>query len=380
MSDTEADDSNDFDVSLSSSPSGDTDPASPGGSPSSSDDTDPDANETSNKPASGTGSSAAGTTSPNEPPASPATDSSPSPVEDDDQQPETGSNSGDNTPSEAEGASEEDVEAEETEVEGAEEDDTEELPTGFPEGFELIADCDQLNTLLDAVTPIRDEVVLKVTDDQISAVCVDPASVAMTETTIDTQAVESISNTGFKAGLNVAGLSEALGAMDSDALIRITTTDDERLQIESGALSFTRAQPATDMVSDRPSLPDFDHNIAVTTNQSFLGRARKATGILNEHITIEWDDGLSISAIGDTDTVTIEPKDDEHDVLRQRENEVGAVFSQDYISPIVRTIPNGADVTVELSKNKPIELEYTDGEIGITAYYMIAPRIDTDAA
>lgn len=251
-----------------------------------------------------------------------------------------------------------------------------ELPAGLPAEFALTARCDQLTALTEAIAPIADEVVLEVTENHISACCVDPANVAMVDASLDVDAVESLTSHGFKFGLNVKKLEEALGAMSNDQAVTLTA-DDQKLRIESGALSFTRAQPDTEYVRTPPELPDFDHNIAVEIEQPFLARAKKATGLVDDQIQVKWDENtLNVGADGDTDTVTVEPRSDEANIIQASPNTESVRLASEYVSPVITTIPRTATTTLEVSENMPIEIEYTNDETGLTAYYMIAPRVD----
>lgn len=84
---------------------------------------------------------------------------------------------------------------------------------------------------------------------------------------------------------------------------------------------------------------------------------------------------LVVEAEGDTDAVVLELDGDEIDIVAA--GDASALFSLDYLKKLVRTVPKGTTVTIDLGESFPLILSYdlADGEGAITR--MLAPRIKT---
>ncbi|WP_318571264.1 hypothetical protein [Salinigranum marinum] len=82
-----------------------------------------------------------------------------------------------------------------------------------------------------------------------------------------------------------------------------------------------------------------------------------------------------IDAEGDTDSVDFQLRAD--DVVDITIAEALSLFSLDYMKGIVRTIPSGASITIDLGTELPAVLSYDFGDGDGSMTRMLAPRIET---
>ncbi len=127
-----------------------------------------------------------------------------------------------------------------------------------------------------------------------------------------------------------------------------------------------------------PTLPEFDLPAAVTVDRDAFQRGVKAADLVGDHVRIRMEadgDALVIESEGDIDAVTLELDGDDIEILAA--GDAGTLFSLDYLKKLVRTIPKGTTVTLNLGEDFPLILSYelADGDGTVTR--MLAPRIET---
>lgn len=251
------------------------------------------------------------------------------------------------------------------------------LATDIPDTFSMTVECSQLKAFVDGINPIADEVIIKVTDDGVHAQAVDPANVAMVDLTLTAAAIQSLSATGFKFGLDIQSLKESLSAFDKDDAVSISAADG-KLRIAGESLQFTRGQPDIEYVRTPPEIPEFAFDVTATLAGDFLAQVKQATAIVDEAIDIAWDGTLTMAATGATDSVNITPQPEEINVVDRSSEDASVLLDRTFLAPIIGAFPTGADITIALSESKPVKLAYTGAEGELSGQYMVAPKIPDD--
>ena len=267
-------------------------------------------------------------------------------------------------------------------VEGAsssEEDETDTPDTtGPPLTLRAAIQSEPLKNILRALRATVDEARVKIDETGIRVRAVDPANVAMDDLELGAGAFESYEAREGTIGVNLNRLWDAVNLSGKDDLVQLFLDPETRkLVVNVDELEFRIAclDPAT--IRAEPDLPDLDLPASVTLTRESLQRGVKAADLIADHVVFRMDTDESvfhIEAAGDIDTVDFELTAAHLDEVTAAE--ASSTFSLDYLKRLVRTIPAGASVTVEVGVDFPTVLSYdlVDGAGSMSR--MLAPRIE----
>ena len=192
-------------------------------------------------------------------------------------------------------------------------------------------------------------------------------------------AFESFEASPGTLGLDLDRLADPVGLASKNDLIQLYPDPESgKLIVLVDGLRYSLACLDATTIRAEPTLPEFDLPATVNVNREALQRGVKAADLVADHIRIRMEDGgeaLVVKAEGDTDTVTLELDGDDIDIVTA--GDASALFSLDYLKKLVRTIPKGTTVTIDLGESFPLILSYALAEGEGTITRMLAPRIET---
>ena len=104
----------------------------------------------------------------------------------------------------------------------------------------------------------------------------------------------------------------------------------------------------------------------------------RAAESVSDHIALNaTSDGFEMYSEGDTDSVSLKlPKD--LLISLDVSEKVKSLFPLDYFSNMVRSIPAGSVVTINLGNDFPVKLEFEIADKRGNVNYLLAPRIESD--
>ena len=253
------------------------------------------------------------------------------------------------------------------------------VPGEPPASFRATIHAAHLKTILSSLRALVDEAQVRVTKDGLTVRAVDSANVAMDDLELEAAAFESFEASPGTLGLNLDRLADPVRLASKDDLVQLFLSPESgKLIIVVDGLRYSMAGLDSRALQAEPTLPEFDLPAAVTVDRDALQRGVKAADLVADHVRIRMGadgDALVIEADGDTDAVTLELDGDDIEVLTV--GDASTLFSLDYLKKLVRTIPAGTPVTLDLGEDFPLILSYelADGDGTITR--MLAPRIET---
>ena len=258
-------------------------------------------------------------------------------------------------------------------------------------GFQAIGEQRFFADFFEQFDALADEMKLHLDDDGLFGIVVDPASVGMVRDSLDREAFEHYSATGGLIGLNISRMLDILGMGNSDDLVELTLDEETRkLHIQVDGLSYTLALIDPDSVRHEPEIPDdLDLDATMTVAFEDLKRGITAADMVSDHVRFRTgtsDDGklaCYIEAEGDTDDVDLELTHENLIAIDAGPTDGDSLFSLDYFKDIVKPIPKGAEVQIELGEEHPIKLHYGHSEMGDDRLagdctVMLAPRISSE--
>lgn len=253
------------------------------------------------------------------------------------------------------------------------------VPNEPPASFRAAIQATHLKTVLSTLRAFVDKARVRVTDNGLTVRAVDSANVAMDDLELEAAAFESFEASPGTLGLDLSRLADPVGLATTDDLVQLFLDPESRkLIVVVDGLQYSMAclDPAT--IRSEPTLPEFDLPASVTIDRDVLQRGVKAADLVADHVRIRMegeDETFLIEAEGDIDAVALELGGDDIDIIAL--GDADALFSLDYLKKMVRTVPKGTAVTLELGEDFPLILSYdlADGDGSVTR--MLAPRIET---
>ena len=253
------------------------------------------------------------------------------------------------------------------------------VPDEPPASFRATIQAAHLKTILSSLRALVDEARIRVTDDGLTVRAVDSANVAMDDLELEVAAFESFEASPGTLVLSLDRLADPVRLASKDDLVQLFLDPGSgKLIVVVDGLRYSMACLDSRTLQAEPTLPEFDLPATVTIDRDALQRGVKAADLVADHVRLRMEAGadtLIIEAEGDTDAVTLELDGDDIDILAA--GDASTLFSLDYCKKLVRTIPAGTPVTLDLGEDFPLILSYelADGDGTITR--MLAPRIET---
>jgi len=244
--------------------------------------------------------------------------------------------------------------------------------------FKAKVKADILKEIINVVATLVDEVKLQVGQDGISLKAVDPAHVAMVELKLSKDAFEELKATSGELGIDIEKLKDVLKLAKAGDILSVDHNEDQNKLVLSIA-NITRRMSLVDTtgMSD-PKVPNLSYPAKVTLSVDDLNQGIRASESVSDHIALRLAaDGFELACEGDTDSVSLKLKKDLLKALEAKEA-ARSLFSLDYFANMIRAIPPGQDVTLNLGNDYPVRVEFKIAEGDGSVMYLLAPRIESE--
>ena len=247
--------------------------------------------------------------------------------------------------------------------------------------FSVELKADTLKGLVNIMSTLIDEVKFTITPEGMTMKAVDAAHIAMIEMDVGKDAFESYQAEESEIGLDLDKVKGVLKFASSGDIIRMEQDESlGRLIFKVGNITRRMNLVDTSSMSD-PKVPQLSltANIAVAVDD--LQKGIRAAESISDHITLRaGPEYFEFSCEGDTDSVSLKLDKSTESGLKSidTDTEVCSMFPLDYFSNIVKAIPSGTVLNIELDSDYPVKLVFSlaDGKANVN--YLLAPRIENE--
>ena len=109
-----------------------------------------------------------------------------------------------------------------------------------------------------------------------------------------------------------------------------------------------------------------------------LKKGISAAESISDHISLEADpEGFELACEGDTDLASLRLPASDLEGLKS-EGKVSSLYPLDYFSNIVKVIPAGTVVDIQLDNDYPVKILFALADGKADVVYFLAPRIESD--
>ncbi len=236
---------------------------------------------------------------------------------------------------------------------------------------------DTLKAMVNIISTLIDEVKFTVKQDGMTLKAVDAAHVAMIEMNISDKAFESYSAEDTELGLDLEKVKGVLKLAGSGEIIRMEQDDATgKLVFKVGNITRRMSLIDTSGMSD-PKVPQLSLTANIDVPAEELQKGIRAVESISDHIILKaGPEFFELSCEGDTDSVSL--RLDKSVATIDTTTDVCSMFPPDYLANIIKAIPSGTRVTIELDNDYPVKLVFAlaNGEVKVD--YLLAPRIESE--
>ena len=244
--------------------------------------------------------------------------------------------------------------------------------------FKAEIKSETLKGLVNIISTLIDEVKFTITPEGMTLKAVDPAHVAMIELKVGAKAFESYSASETEIGLDLDKVKTVLKLAGQGDVIAMEQDDAKgRFIFRIGNITRSMNLVDTSSMSD-PKVPQLTLSASAVTLVDQLQRGMRAAETISDHISLKADpEFFELTCEGDTDDASLKLKGADLDSL-DVPSAVESLFPLDYFLNIIKAIPAGTKVRVELDSDYPVKLAFglANGEASVI--YFLAPRIESD--
>jgi len=244
--------------------------------------------------------------------------------------------------------------------------------------FKTEIKSETLKGLVNIISTLIDEVKFTIDESGMKLKAVDPAHVAMIELDVGARAFESYSASETEIGLDLDKIKTVLKlAGPGDSIVMEQDESQGRLIFKIGNITRRMNLVDTSSMSDA-KVPQLSLSAHVEILIDQLQRGMRAAESVSDHIALKADqDGFELSCEGDTDYASLKVLKADLKKL-DTPSDVCSLFPLDYFSNLVKAVPAGTYVTVELDNDYPVRMLFTLADGAISVCYFLAPRIEND--
>ena len=245
--------------------------------------------------------------------------------------------------------------------------------------FKAEIKSETLKGLVNIISTLIDEVKFTITPGGMTLKAVDPAHVAMIELNIGAKAFDTYQAGETEIGLDLDKVKTVLKlAGQGDAVSMEQDEDKGRFVFKIGNLTRSMSLVDTSSMND-PKVPQLVLSASAVMTIDQLQKGIRAAESISDHISLTADpEFFELSCEGDTDDASLKLLKGADLESLDVQSRVHSLFPLDYFANILKAIPAGTKVKVELDNDYPVRLIFglANGEANVV--YFLAPRIESD--
>jgi len=236
----------------------------------------------------------------------------------------------------------------------------------------------KLKDAFESVSRLVHEIKLNVDENGFQSKSVDPANVAMAMLEISKDAFEEFElDESMTLGLDLDRMDDILSVASKDDDMLIRTEDGSKLEINVSGFDYSISLLDPSTIQQEPQVPDLDLPVDLVINGSKFRNAIRATEKISDYVILSAeDDRFTISAEGDSDSVSI-PMSGEELVRMECSENSRSLFSLEYLSDMSKSIGKVSEANIRLGTDYPVKIKFKLYE-GVVLEYLLAPRIESE--
>ncbi|MFV9676777.1 MAG: DNA polymerase sliding clamp [Methanosarcinales archaeon] len=250
--------------------------------------------------------------------------------------------------------------------------------------FEAKIDASTLRACVETITAIVDEGKLRITEEGFKLRAVDPANVAMISFVLQRDAfddfrfsVESEGDTEIEIGMDFMKLIGILGIGGREDVELKLDEHAQKLYTRMGSLDYTLSLLDPSSLRKEPKVPELEFPAKVIIETEEFRRTIRAAEKIGENIVLGVDgEEFYMEAEGEMDKLRLGLSKEQ--LIDLTPETVSSLYSLEYISSMSKGMSHAENITLNLGKNYPLQVDFALAEGKVKVSYLLAPRIESE--
>lgn len=243
-----------------------------------------------------------------------------------------------------------------------------------------LAEPKYLKESVSIISELVNEARLKIGNDGIQMIAMDPANVAMvifkllsssfSEYTLDKET---------NLAINLNNLKQILRRAKPNDMVTLEL-DDSKLKVQLRSDSVrTFSLPIIDLEEKDQKIPELTFPLSIETTSSALGEAIEDADIVSESVSfIGEPKRFVVLAEGDLTSANIEIKSsDETKISMEGKERIKAKYSVEYLKKMMQGSKLAEKVTIQFNHDYPLKISYNAID-RVLLSFILAPRVEND--
>ena len=253
--------------------------------------------------------------------------------------------------------------------------------------FEAKIDANVLRGCIEAITAVVDEGKLRIAEDGLKLRAVDPANVAMVSFELQSDAFDEFrfaaaeaaaeSKAETEIGMDFVKLLGILGIGGREEVELELDEHAQKLFTRMGSLSYTISLLDPSSLRKEPKVPELEFPARVIIETEEFRRAIRAAEKIGDHIALGVDgEVFFMEAEGEMDKLRLELRKEQ--LIDLTPGTLHSLYTLDYISAMSKGMSHAENITLNLGKDYPLQIEFEMAEGKGKVGYLLAPRIESE--
>jgi len=256
--------------------------------------------------------------------------------------------------------------------------------------FAAKIDANVLRECIEAITAVVDEGKLRITEEGLKLRAVDPANVAMVTFELHRDAFDDF-RFKLESGAGATPESKAATEVGIDfvklhGILEIGGREEVELKLDEqaqklftkmGSLSYTISLLDPSSLRKEPKVPDLEFPVQVIIETEEFRRTIRAAEKIGDHIMLGVDgEEFYMEVEGEVDKLRLGLRKEQ--LIHLTPGTLHSLYSLDYISAMSKGMSHVANITLNLGKDYPLQINFDVGEGKGKVSYLLAPRIESE--
>ncbi|MBI2137375.1 proliferating cell nuclear antigen (pcna) [Candidatus Woesearchaeota archaeon] len=241
-----------------------------------------------------------------------------------------------------------------------------------------LAEPRYLKDSISIISELVNETRIKVGNEGLELISMDPANVAMVIfKLLPTAFAEYKVEQPVDIAVNLTNLKQILRRANPTDILTLELAENKlKIQLKSSS-TRTFNLPIIDIEEKEQKAPELKFPISIQTPSALLNEAITDADVVAESVSFSAKQGMfSMHAEGDLNTAAIEIKEDENTKINTTQ-EAKSKYSVEYLKKMIEGSKLADTVKIEFNKDYPLKLTYASVD-KLMLSFILAPRVDTD--
>jgi proliferating cell nuclear antigen len=248
--------------------------------------------------------------------------------------------------------------------------------------FAAKMDASVLRECIEAITAVVDEGKLRIAEEGLNLRAVDPANVAMVTFELQRDAFDDFHFTSESKAATEVGIDfvKLRGMLEIGGREEVDLKLDEQAQklfTKMGSLSYTISLLDPSSLRKEPKVPDLEFPVQVVIETEEFRRTIRAAEKIGDHIVLGVDgEEFYMEVEGEVDKLRLGLRKEQ--LIHLTPGTLHSLYSLDYISAMSKGMSRAANITLNLGKDYPLQIDFDVAEGKGKVSYLLAPRIESE--